>query len=141
MEQNNVKRQIMWGDLDPLGIVFYPRYYEWMDACGNLFLEAISLGHRYLVNERKVGFPLVETSATYYKPGRYLQTVRILTNIHSLEEKVLVLKHSIEVPDDAGLLVEGFEKRICTDLSDTQNLRAINIPEDIYAILGKAMEE
>jgi len=28
MKQNIVERKIMWGDLDSLGIVFYPRYYE-----------------------------------------------------------------------------------------------------------------
>jgi hypothetical protein len=43
MKQNIVKRKIMWGDLDPLGIVFYPRYYQWLDACGHLFFEAINL--------------------------------------------------------------------------------------------------
>jgi len=25
------------------GIVFYPRYYEWIDACGHLFFESIGL--------------------------------------------------------------------------------------------------
>jgi len=39
MMQNVVERKIMWGDLDSLGIVFYPRYYEWIDASGHLFLK------------------------------------------------------------------------------------------------------
>jgi len=141
MTQNIVERRIMWGDLDPLGIVFYPRYYEWMDACGNLFFEAIGMEPQYIMQERKVGFPLVETSATYHNPGRYHQNIHILTAIESLAKKVLVLKHRIEIQSNAELLVEGLEKRICTDLSNPQNLRAINIPEDIYAILRKAQDD
>ena len=37
MFQNVIERQIGWGDLDPAGIVYYPRYYEWIDAAGHLF--------------------------------------------------------------------------------------------------------
>ena len=24
--------RVQWGDCDPAGIVFYPRYFEWFDA-------------------------------------------------------------------------------------------------------------
>ena len=43
MHVHTVERRIMWGDLDSLGIVFYPRYYEWMDACGHLLFESLRL--------------------------------------------------------------------------------------------------
>ncbi|HUU80038.1 MAG TPA: acyl-CoA thioesterase, partial [Acidobacteriota bacterium] len=71
MKENIVERKIMWGDLDSLGIVFYPRYYEWIDACGHLFFESISLNIGDLWRERKIIFGLVETSSRYFKPGRY----------------------------------------------------------------------
>ncbi len=31
-----LKKKVSWGDLDPLGIVFYPRYYEWIDAASQI---------------------------------------------------------------------------------------------------------
>jgi acyl-CoA thioesterase FadM len=37
MKQSIVERKIAWGDLDALGIVFYPRYYEWIDAAAHHF--------------------------------------------------------------------------------------------------------
>ena len=43
MKQNVIERQIMWGDLDALGIVFYPRFYEWMDAAAHLYFAALGL--------------------------------------------------------------------------------------------------
>ncbi len=32
--------RIEWGDCDPAGIVFYPRYFEWFDACSTGLFEA-----------------------------------------------------------------------------------------------------
>jgi YbgC/YbaW family acyl-CoA thioester hydrolase len=138
MKENIVERKIMWGDLDSLGIVFYPRYYEWIDACGHLFFESIKLTIGDLWRDRNILFGLVETSCRYFKPGRYHQEIRIITNIDSLNEKTVVLKHTIHESEEDTLLLEGFEKRICLDVSDPENFRAIAIPEDIYSILKES---
>ena len=141
MKQNVVERKIMWGDLDSLGIVFYPRYYEWIDASGHLFFDKINLNIGDLWQKRNILFGLVETSCRYLKPGRYHQSVRIVTNIDALEEKTLVFKHSIHDSTDDVLMVEGYEKRVCLDVSDPKNFRAIDIPQDIYDVLKKAKGE
>ena len=141
MKQNVVERKIMWGDLDSLGIVFYPRYYEWIDASGHLFFDKINLNIGDLWQKRNILFGLVETSCRYLKPGRYHQSVRIVTNIDALEEKTLVFKHSIQESTDNALMVEGYEKRVCLDVSDPKNFRAIDIPQDIYDVLKKAKGE
>lgn len=138
MKHNIVERKIMWGDLDSLGIVFYPRYYEWIDACGHQFFEAINLNLGMLWHERKILFGLVETSCRYVKPGRYHQEISIMTNIDSMDKKTLVLKHIIRASADDVLMVEGLEKRICLDVSDPQNFRGMEIPEDIYTVLSEA---
>ena len=138
MKQNVVERKIMWGDLDSLGIVFYPRYYEWIDACGHLFFESLNLTIGDLWQTRKILFSLLETSCRYFKPGRYHQMIRILTHISALEKKTVVLRHTVHCSLTDTLMVEGFEKRICVEVSDPENLRAIDIPDDIYAILKEA---
>ncbi|MBI4634247.1 MAG: acyl-CoA thioesterase [Deltaproteobacteria bacterium] len=140
MIQNIVERKIMWGDLDSLGIVFYPRYYVWFDNSGHLFFETIGLSLGTLWSERKILFGLVETSCRYIKPARYHQQIRITTGIDKLGEKTITLKHSLQSLPDATLLAEGFEHRICLDVSDPVNLRAISIPDDIHAMLKKAQE-
>lgn len=131
----------MWGDLDSLGIVFYPRYYEWIDACGHLFLEAVDLSLGDLWHERKILFGLAETSCRYFKPARYHQRIRILTNIDALERKTVLLKHTIRASTDEALIVDGLEKRICLDVSDPEMFRAIDFPADIYDLLKGAKGE
>ncbi len=139
--RNSVERKIMWGDLDPLGIVFYPRYYEWIDGCGHLFFEKAGLTMGTLWTGRKILFGLTETSCRYFKPARYHQMIRITTGIENLGEKTLTLKHRLESSTDAAPLAEGLEHRICMDVSDPGNMKAIPIPADIHAVLKKAQEE
>ncbi|MFH1242952.1 MAG: thioesterase family protein [Pseudomonadota bacterium] len=139
MKQNVVERRIMWGDLDSLGIVFYPRYYEWMDACGHLFFEAIDLNFGDLWRDRKILFGLAETSCRYFRPARYHQRIRILTHIDSLEKKTVLLRHAIRASKDDALMVDGFEKRICLDVSDPEGFRAIDFPPDIYDLLNSSL--
>ena len=138
MKQNVVERKIMWGDIDALGIVFYPRYYEWIDGCAHLFFEFLGINMGRLQQERAILFGLVESSCRYFQPGRYHQIIRITTVISALEEKTLTLKHIIRSAADDALLVEGLEKRICLDISQPEQLRGIVIPPDIYAVMKDA---
>lgn len=138
MKQNIVERKIMWGDLDSLGIVFYPRYYEWIDACGHLFFEHINLNLWGLRHDRNIQFGLAETSCRYIRPGRYHQKIQILTSIDMLEKKTITLRHTIKEAVNGTLMVDGMEKRVCMDVSDPENFRAISIPIDILEVLKKA---
>lgn len=129
----------MWGDLDSLGIVFYPRYYEWMSASTHLFFDALALNLGTLLRERRIIFSLVETSARYLRPGRYQHKIRISTKIEALHDKTVALLHQIRSGVDSGLMVEGRETRICVHVADSGALRAIVIPDDLRASLRKAL--
>jgi acyl-CoA thioesterase FadM len=80
----------------------------------------------------------VETSCRYLKPGRYHDEISILTHVDELEKKALTLKHTVRESKSNALLVEGFEKRICLDVSVREDFRALDIPDDIYAVLMAA---
>ena len=138
MKKSTVKKQITWGDLDSLGIVFYPRYYEWMDASGHVFFQSLNLNLGTLVKERGIIFGLVETGCRYHLPGRYNEWIEIVTSIDDLSEKTMVLRHDISRFSDGALMTEGFEKRICLDVTDPLLFRTIEIPGDIRNILSNA---
>lgn len=139
MFQNTIERQICWGDLDSAGIVYYPRYYEWIDAAGHLFFDAIDLNMKDLGQKRQLQFSLAETGCRYLKPGRYLEKIKIVTHIADLGKKIVTLRHRIVGADDGVILAEGVEKRICVDVSNPERLRAKDIPEDIMAIFREKM--
>lgn len=136
MKQHTIERTIMWGDLDALGIVFYPRFYEWIDAAGHLFFDSVGLNLVTLMETRSIIFGLAETGCSYTKPARYMQRIHITTEIDALHSKIVTLKHRIFSTNENSLLVEGFEKRICMDVSNPKQLTAIRIPADIYDVLN-----
>ena len=138
MKRNTVERQIVWGDLDSLGIVFYPNYYTWIDASGHMFFQSLDLALGDLWKKRGIIFGLLETGCEYYLPGRYNEWIEVVTYIDDVSEKIVVLQHDISRLSDKALMVKGFEKRICLDVSDPLNFKAIVIPHDIRTILSKA---
>ena len=136
---NAVERRIMWGDLDAAGIVFYPRYSEWIDGCAHQFFEAIGMPHDRLWEDHQIVFGLVETQCRFKKPGRYHQYISIATQLQALNTRGLTLQHTITRRDDGKTLVAGVEKRICMDTSDPLNLKSAAIPESIFQILKNAL--
>ena len=138
MKKTTVKRQIVWGDLDSLGIVFYPHYYKWIDASGHVFFQSLNLALESLRKERGIIFSLLETGCQYHLPGRYNEWIEIVTYIDDISDKVVLLQHDISRLSDRALMVKGFEKRICLDVSDPLKFKAIDIPHDIRIILTKA---
>ncbi len=139
MIENIVHRRIMWGDLDALGIVFYPRYYEWFDGCAHQFFDFIGIPHDSLWKEHGIVFGLAETQCRYLDAGRYHERVQILTRLEHLSKKGLTLQHVISNREDGKTKVIGIEKRICMDATDPQNLKIANIPERFYPVLEHAL--
>ena len=137
--ENIVERRIMWGDLDALGIVFYPRYYEWFDSSAHQFFEFMGISHDRLWKEYGIVFGLAETQCRYLSAGRYHQQVKILTQLENLNKKGLTLRHTISHAEDGKPMVEGMEKRICMDASNHQDLKIATIPEMVYTTLEQAL--
>ena len=139
--ENIVERRIMWGDLDALGIVFYPRYYEWFDSCAHQFFEVMGISHDRLWKEYGIVFGLAETQCRYLSAGRYHQQVKILTRLEHLNKKGLTLQHVISREEDGTTLVVGMENRICMDASNPQDLKITTIPEMVYTALEQALAD
>ena len=65
--------RIEWGDCDPAGIIFYPRYFEIFDAAtAALFERALGLTKfQQLKQFDFAGYPLARTRAKFIRPTRF----------------------------------------------------------------------
>jgi 4-hydroxybenzoyl-CoA thioesterase len=63
--------RVQWGDCDPAGIVFYPRYFEWFDACSILLFEKATGMTKIKMLEKYAGagLALVEADADFGQRG------------------------------------------------------------------------
>ena len=90
-----------------------------------------------LLKERGIIFGLLETGCKYHLPRRYNEWIEIVTYIDDISDEVVLLRHDISRLSDRTLMVKGLEKRICLDVSDPLEFKAIDIPHDIGIILSK----
>jgi len=129
--------RVEWGQCDPAGIVFYPRYMEMFDTgTGQLFartgLSAAEMRGVYGI----IGMPLVEQGAKFLLPCRFDDEVTIESEAGDWGRASFVVKHRIL---KAGrLAVDGFEKRVwaAADPARPGQIRAVAIPREVVACLS-----
>jgi len=134
---NKRKVRIVWGDCDPAGIVFYPRYFEMFDASTTaLFERALGMNKFEFVKAYdSVGYPMVHTRARFLLPTRYGDDVVIETEITEIKRSSFEIRHRLI--KDGALAVEGFETRVWVgrDPADPDKIRAKPLPDEMVAKL------
>ena len=105
------RRGIEWGDCDPAGIVFNPRFFEWFDACtAGLFAAAGMPKHEMVKTFDIVGIPLVETRARFVIPSKFGDEVLIESTVAEFRRSSFDVRHRLL--NGGRLAVEGFETRV-----------------------------
>lgn len=137
-----VKRdvRIEWGDCDPAGIVYFPRYFEIFDNCTHQLFEQAT-GMRKAAMTKKygiVGIPMVNTRANFIRPSRFGEDVVIETSLMDFRTSSFDVQHRLLSGNE--LAVEGFETRVWVGL-DAQKAGKISakpIPADVIALFSGA---
>lgn len=132
MLTNTHTQTIEWGDCDPAGIVFYPRYFAYFDACtARLFAAAGFPKFEMLEAFDIVGIPMVDTRSKFYIPSRYGEEVTIESTITEFRRSSFDVHHRILKGSD--LAVEGFETRVWVgqDPDNPDGIKARPIPREV----------
>jgi 4-hydroxybenzoyl-CoA thioesterase len=127
---------VMFGDCDPAGIVFFPNFSKWMDASSlNFFVKCGVPPWRELVKTTGIiGTPLLEINTKFMCPATYGERLQIHTSIQEWRDKVVIQKHVVMRGD--VVLCEGLETRaFCIKHpDDPDRIKAIPVPADIKAL-------
>lgn len=124
---------IEWGDCDPAGIVFYPRYFAMFDASTHFMFAAAGLPKPQLLAEHNaVGLPMVDTRAIFKIPSSFGDHVRIVSTIREFRRSSLDVYHRLMKGD--ALAIECFETRVWTVRDpETGRLKSAPIPACVIA--------
>ena len=132
MLTNKKSIHIEWGHCDPLGIVYYPRYFEFFDACTNALFELAGLPKQQMLKKYAIaGIPMVETRAQFLLPSAFGETILVETHIAEWGTSSFSVEHKVFKGE--RLAVEGFEKRVWT-VHSTDGVRRIQsqpIPREV----------
>lgn len=131
---------IEWGDCDPAGIVFYPRYFAMFDASTTaLFERALGMTKfQFLKKYQAVGYPMLDTAARFMKPNRFGDSIVIETGIVKLGRSSFEVVHRLT--KDGELAVECTEKRVwaARDPDDAERIKSQAIPDEVVRRLSVA---
>jgi 4-hydroxybenzoyl-CoA thioesterase len=135
MLSHSRKLTIEWGDCDPAGIVFYPRYFAMFDAStAALFAHALDMRKaQMLATYGIVGIPMVDTRARFIAPASFGDEVTIESAVTEFKRSSFDVRHRLT--RDGAMLVEGFETRVwvARHPDDPARIKAQAIPQEVIA--------
>ena len=129
---------IAWGDCDPAGIVFNPRFFEFFDASTwQLFDKALGVKpHELNAAFGIIGIPLVDAGASFLKAVKFGDTIEIATRAAKFGRSSFQIEHRLSIGGE--LHVEGNETRVwaAKDPADPDRIKGVAIPADVIAKFG-----
>jgi 4-hydroxybenzoyl-CoA thioesterase len=129
--------QVEWGDCDPAGIVFYPRYFAWFDACTLALFASVDLAlHDLFARDPAFGgLPLIDARANFRRASRYGDVLQAESEVVEIEGSRFQIRHRFS--RDGELVVEGFEMRAWTSVApdDKRRLKGQAVPDEVRARL------
>ena len=124
---------IEWGDCDPAGIVFYPRYFAMFDASTAALFAAVTgmTKRRMLGVHGIVGFPMVDTRASFRVPSRFGDVIRIETQATALRRSSFDIAHLVFRGDT--LAIEASETRVWAGPhpDDPERIQGVPLPPEL----------
>jgi 4-hydroxybenzoyl-CoA thioesterase len=132
--------RVEWGQCDPAGIVFAPRYFDMFTESTIQLFEAAGLGKkRAMLDELgTAGFPLVSVEARFHNPTSYGDEVTIETMAPVFRRSSFSVEHRLLL--DGTLCVECTEKRVWAvpDPDRPSGIRAEPVPERVRSLFDQA---
>ena len=130
---------VEWGDCDPAGIVFYPRYFAMFnESTGALFAAASGMGKRAMLRHYGVvGYPMVDTRAKFHVPSRFGDVIRIESSMLAVRGSSFDIQHLVFRGEI--LSIEGTETRVWAGQhpDDPERIKAIKLPAELVAQLNQ----
>jgi 4-hydroxybenzoyl-CoA thioesterase len=124
--------RIEWGDCDPAGIIYYPRYFEIFDASTTaLFEHALTITKYQMFKTLPfAGWPLANTQAKFLKPIRFGDDVTVETSI-VFGRSSFDIQHRISLHGE--LCAECKEKRVWVVRDADGRLKSFPVPDEVLA--------
>jgi len=131
--------RIEWGDCDPAGIVYFPRYVEYFDRCTRALFERAGLSKRDMLKTYAIaGIPVVDMKAQFVIPSRYGEDVTVESCVIEWGDSSFVVRHRLMRGD--AMAIECFETRVwVVQVSDDPvKYEGRSIPREVKEKFGAA---
>ena len=138
MLSHSYSRLLHWGECDPGGIIYSPNYARWMIEGVTLMLLSVGIDpHRLLEGGLRGGLPVMEQQLRFRRPARLHDQVLHHVEVAKLGTKSITFEHRMMRGDT--LLMDATDVRVwgVHPVAEPEQLRALEIPQDVRAILSR----
>ena len=123
-----VRRIVKWGECDPAGIVYTPRFLDWvLEAAESFFAEVVGVDWFQLKQTHGLGSPSVSTTIDFRKPIKHGEPFTIEVLVKKLSRSTIT--YAMRGRNGAGELCFAAELVSC--IIDAARVKSVSIPDVI----------
>lgn len=112
--------QVRFGDVDPAGIVYFPKIYEYIhEAFEELWDVHVGRRYYYLIGEEQLGFPLVHSEVDFKHPLHFGDRPVVRVTTFKVGKSSLGLHYRFTI--DELLCVDARMTVVCVELGELKN--------------------
>ena len=124
---------IAWGDCDAAGIVYYPRFFHFMDIAFQTLLRNAGLNHHVLFERFGARVPIVDANAKFLSPATFEDRLVVNAEIAHWGKKSFRVNYQ---GSRAGVPVfEGHEARVWAMVAPDGTIKTAPIAPQFKAAL------
>lgn len=129
--------EVRFGDCDPAGIVYFPRFFGFFhDAMETWFAERLGLAYAAVVVGRKIGFPSVHAEADFRSPCALGDRIGVELRVATIGRSSLALAYAVRgEAGDARLTGATTHVVMDLDAGSPGFRRSVVIPADLRAAI------
>jgi 4-hydroxybenzoyl-CoA thioesterase len=135
--QNSVFRKqilVRFGDCDPAGIVFYPRYFDMFNGLVEDWCrEELDFSFSEIVTHRGWGLPTVHLEVDFWAPSVFGDVLSAMLSVTALGKTSINLNIILQGGDS----VDRVRGKVTLVLIDRKQHRAIPVPAEVRAKILK----
>ena len=125
---------IAWGDCDSAGIVYYPKYFFFIDVAFQSLLRNASLNHHILFERYSARVPIIEARAKFISPATFDDRLLVTPQIaHWGTKSFRVNYHGAR---NGAPIFEGTEVRVWAMIAQDGTIKTAAIPPEFRAALS-----
>ena len=124
--------RVYWTECDPAGIVYFGNFFKYFEIVEEELFASLGYPRAQLFEEKKIGFPRVETWARFRKPVPHGALVSITAWIERRTEKSLLYCFEVRLDGDDELAAEGSYWVVCIQRAE---FRPIPLPKEVIELL------
>lgn len=111
----SAERVVRFGDCDPAGIVFYPRYFEMVNGVVEEWWTHLGMPWADMVEVRRIGTPVSHVETIFLRPSGIGDRLDFRLSVESLGRSSVRFRHRVFGPDgDERIRIR--QRMVCVSL-------------------------